>query len=182
MTKGIALSDSFSQILEKGFDLIDNHILLDKLGNYELPGCLVRWVAAFLIGRTQRVCLDSSLSSTNMLNGGIPQGTRLGSILSAAMVDDLLRSWDPRVKFVDDLTVLEIIPRNSSSVMRYIANGIHYFAIDNNMTLNAKKCKLLPVSFLHYDSSVWPPLFLAGAEIYSVGSFKFLGIYISFDL
>ena len=50
------------------------------------------------------------------------------------------------------------------------------------MRLKAKKCKLLPVSFLHYDSSVWPPLFLAGAEIDSVGSFKFLGIYISSDL
>ena len=68
-----------------------------------------------------------------------------------------------------------IVPSNSPSVMRYIA-------INNNMRLNAKKCKLLPVSFLHYDSSVWPPLFLAGAEIDSVRSFKFLGIYISSDL
>ena len=171
-----------SEDFSKGFDLIDHHILLDKLGKYELPGCLVRWVAAFLIGRTQRACLDSSLSSNKMLNGGIPQGTRLGSILFAVMVDDLLRSWGPRVKFVDDLTVLEIVPRNSPSVMRYIANDIHSFAINNNMRLNAKKCKLLPVSFLHYDSSVWPPLFLAGAEIDSVESFKFLGIYISSDL
>ena len=134
------------------------------------------------MGRTQRVCLDSSLSSTNILNGGIPQGTRLSLILFAVMVDDLLRSWGPRVKFFDDLTVLEIVPRNSSSVMRYIANDIHSFAIDNNMTLNAKRFKLLPVSFLHYDSSMWPPLFLAGAEIDSVGSFKVLGIYISSDL
>ena len=95
------------------------------------------------MGRTQRVCLDSSLASTKMLNGGIPEGTRLGSILFAVMVDDLLTYWGPRVKFVDDLTVLEIVPR----------------------------------PFLHYDSSVWPPLFLAGAEIDSVGSLKFLGIY-----
>lgn len=182
LDKGNCSVRFFFTDFSKGFDLIDHHILLDKLGKYELPGCLVRWVAAFLIGRTQRVCLDSSLSSTKMLNGGIPQGTRLGSILFAVMVDDLLRSWGPRVKFVDDLTVLEIVPRNSPSVMRYIANDIHSFAINNNMRLNAKKCKLLPVSFLHYDSSVWPPLFLAGAEIDSVESFKFLGIYISSDL
>ena len=100
-----------------------------------------------------------------MLNGGIPQGTRLGLILFAVMLDDLLRSWDPMNKFVDDLTVLEIVPRNSPSVVRYIANDIHSFAIDNSMRLNAKKCKLLPVSFLRYDSSVRPPLFLAGAQI-----------------
>ena len=59
---------------------------------------------------------------------------RLGSILFSVMVDDLLRSWDHRVKFFYDLTVLEIVPRNSPSVMRYIANDIHCFAIDNNET------------------------------------------------
>jgi len=70
--------------------------------------------------------------------------------------------------------VLEIVPRNSPSVLRYIAIDIHSFATDKNVRLSARKCKLLPISFLHYDSSVWPPLFLAGAEIDSVGSFKFI--------
>jgi len=111
----------------------------------------------------------------------LSQGTRLGSILFAVMVYDLLRSWGPRVKFVDDLTELEIVPRNSSPAMRYIANDIHSFAIDNDVRLNSKKCKLLPVTFVHFDSSVWPSLFLARAYIDSVGSFKFLGIYIASD-
>lgn len=35
----------------KGFDFIDYYILFDKLGKYELFGCLVRWVVVFLIGR-----------------------------------------------------------------------------------------------------------------------------------
>ena len=26
------------------------------------------------------------------------------------MVDDLVRSWGPRIKYVDDLTILEVIP------------------------------------------------------------------------
>ena len=99
----------------KGFNLIDHDILLDKLGNYELPGCLVRLVAAFLMGRTQRVCLDSSLSCTKMLNDGIPQGSRLGSILFAVMVDYLLRTWGPRVEFVDDLTVRNRLTQLSMS-------------------------------------------------------------------
>ena len=144
LDKGNCSVRFFFTDFSKGFDLIDHQILLDKLGKYELPGCLVRWVAAFLVDRTQRVCLDSSLAFTKiMLNGGIPEGNRLDSILFTVMVDDLLRSWGPRVKFVADLTVLETVPRN----------------------------------FLDYDSSVWPSLFLAGAEIDSVGSFKLLGIY-----
>ena len=39
------------------------------------------------------------------LNGGIPQGTNLGPVLFAVMVNDLVQSWSARIKFVDDLTV-----------------------------------------------------------------------------
>ena len=38
------------------------------------------------------------------LNGGIPQGTKLGPELFAVMVNDLVESWVARIKFVDDLT------------------------------------------------------------------------------
>ena len=75
LDKGNCSVRFFFTDFSEGFDLIDHHILLDKLGNYVLPECLVRWVAAFLMARAQRVCLDSSLSSTTMLNGGISQGT-----------------------------------------------------------------------------------------------------------
>ena len=39
------------------------------------------------------------------LNGGIPQGTNLGPVLFAVMVNDLVQSWGTSIKFVDDLTV-----------------------------------------------------------------------------
>ena len=97
-----------------------------------------------------------------MLFACLPQGTRLGSILFTVIVDDLLRSWGPRDKFVDDLTELEIIPRNFPSVMRYIANDIHSFAIDNSMRLNAKKCKLLPLVFFIMTAVCGCPFFSLG--------------------
>ena len=39
----------------KAFDLINYYILIDKLVNMELPAHLVRWMAAFLLDREQRV-------------------------------------------------------------------------------------------------------------------------------
>ena len=104
----------------KGFDLIDHGILLQKLCNYNIHNCLTRWVASFLQGRSQFIRIDKICSSTKVLRGGIPQGTKLGPIMFAVMVNDLLSRWRPRAKFVDDLTALEIIPRNSPSMMNFI--------------------------------------------------------------
>ena len=108
----------------------------------EIQICLLRWVAAFLQGRSQFVHIASSTSTSQCLNGGIPQGTKLGLILFAVMVNDLLPTWGPRAKFVDDLTALEIIPRNSPSLMSYIVSDIQRFTVNNNIKLNPSKCLL----------------------------------------
>ena len=39
-------------------------------------------------------------------------GPKLGPVLFAVMVNDLVQSWGARIKFVDGLTVLEVVPRN----------------------------------------------------------------------
>ena len=166
----------------KGFDLIDHVILLDKLTKYNCHNCLVRWIAAFLQGRTQFVRLASVCSSSQALNGGIPQGTKLGPILFAVMVNDLISTWRPRAKFVDDLTALEIIPRNSPSIMQFIVDDVQSFSSDNNMKLNPLKCKEMFIDFLHYNSCELQPIVTNGTFIERVKSFKLLGVFISDDL
>ena len=87
-----------------------------------------------LAGRSQVVRITTSSSTPRKLNGGIPQGTRLGPMLFAVMVNDLIRRWLPRAnyKFVDDLTVIEIIPRNVPSILPYIVSEVHACAVNNN--------------------------------------------------
>ena len=103
LDKGGCLARLFFADFPKGFVLIDHQILLRKLAQFDLHNCLLRWVACFLQGRSQFVTISSATSSPMVLNGGIPQGTKIGPLPFAVMVNDLESSWPPRAKFVDDL-------------------------------------------------------------------------------
>ena len=137
----------------KGFDLIDHQILLRKLVQFDLHNCLLRWVTCFLQGRSHFVTISSATSSPMVLNGGIPQGTKIGPLLFSVMVSDLVLTWSPRAKFVDDLTI-----------------------VTNNMTLNPSKCKEMSVDFLQYNSCVLHPIVVGNAIVERVASFKLLGV------
>ena len=46
----------------KAFDLINHHLLLDKLLSYGLPAHILRWMATFLLDRAQRVKIGNEYS------------------------------------------------------------------------------------------------------------------------
>ena len=128
------------------------------------------------------VRIASSSSPPRKLNGGIPQGTRLGPLLFGVMVNDLIRHWLPRAKFVDDVSVTEIIPRNVPSILPYIVTEVQAYAINNNMSLNPSKSKIMAFDFLHYNSFQCPPVATCGSILEEVKSFKFLGVFIYHEL
>jgi hypothetical protein len=107
----------------------------------DIPSVLLDWISAFLTDRTQAVRNDGVLSERKQLTGGISQGTKLRVILFNIMTNDLLLHWNLRTKFVDDTSALEIIPRNSISLLDITANTTNNFAVSRNMKLNAGKCK-----------------------------------------
>jgi hypothetical protein len=42
-------------------------------------------------------------------------------------------TWGPRFKYVDDLTAMEIVPRNSPSLMKFTVSEIQSFAWQNEI-------------------------------------------------
>ena len=62
-------------------------------------------------------------------------------MLFAVMVSELVNNCSLRAKFVDDLTMMEVIPRNSPPIMRHIVSDVQEFASNNNMQLNPAKWK-----------------------------------------
>ena len=73
-----------------------------------------------------------------------------------------------------DISVFEIVPRCSASYLPLIANGINKYA--------NQKCKEMVITFLKYQPSPVLPMFLNGAAIVRVSSFKLLGVTLSNDL
>ena len=51
-------------------------------------------------GKTQVTPVGASVSAPLYLNGGIPQGTKWGSVLFAIMVNDLVQSWGAHIKLI----------------------------------------------------------------------------------
>ena len=106
----------------------------------------------------------------------------MGPVLFAVMVNDLVQSWGALNKFVDDLTVFEVVPRNSPSVFNVVVDDIRAFAVNNNMPLNPRKCKSMTVDFLHYNSCVPRPIGVGGSDIEQVSTFNLPGVHLSADL
>ena len=103
----------------------------------------------------------------------------MGPVLFSVMVNDLVNTWSKRAKHVDDLRILEIIPRNSPSYLNCIVDDIQCFSDCNNMRLNPAKCEAMTIDFLDYNSCTWGPICTGGVVIERVKSFKLLGVYIS---
>ena len=77
----------------KGFDLVDHNILIDELEHLNVHPVVIRWTRSFLTNREQCVRIGRCTSSWKTASGGLPQRTKLGSILFAILVNPLLKDW-----------------------------------------------------------------------------------------
>ena len=172
LERGSCTARLFFADFKKGFDLVDHNEIVKELVCIGVQPAVIRWIKAFLSNREQCVRVGISKSSWKKTNGGLPQGTKLGPLLFAVLINSSLKDWPGRIKFVDDTSAFEIIPRYSPSLMPLVVNDISAFASARGMELNHKKCKQMVISFLKYK----------GSDEKDLSSFKLLGVWISNDL
>ena len=66
-------------------------------------------------------------------------------------------------KYVDDITLSEIVPVQETSILQNELDLIGVWAKTNNMILNAKKCKEMIISFRRNIEH--PPFFLTAEGV-----------------
>ena len=73
----------------KAFDSIPHNRLISKLQGCGISGKLLAWMKNFLVGRKQKVALNSHVSDWSSVSSGMPQGSVLGPILFNIYVSDM---------------------------------------------------------------------------------------------
>ncbi len=91
---------------KKAFDHVNHTIVIGKLFDLGVHGCLVRWVASFLTDRQQRMKIGDILSTWVAIKGGVSQVTKLAALLFLVMLNGFQTKL-LMVKYVDDATVSE---------------------------------------------------------------------------
>ena len=115
------------------------------------------------------------------MHAGVPQGTKLGPILFLLMINDLATETpllSSHWKYVDDLTISEVIPSGGTSSLQKDLDVIAQWSSRNNMNLNPKKCKELVISSLRTRPDLGP-LCVNERPLERVSSHKVLGVTIS---
>ena len=101
--------------LEKAFNRVSHHIVIEDLAAMHVPGWLLKILISYLSNRSMFLQFEGESSSRKMLPASTPQGAFLGILLFIIIFNGaLLRPRIPRpdsmtLKYVDDLSILQAL-------------------------------------------------------------------------
>ena len=133
--------------ISKAFDSIDHKILLGKFEHLGLLARSLRWFKLYLSDRRQCVYINGEVSETHPVDLGVPQGSILGPLLFNVYINSLPTAVTKSelILYADDavLVFAASTPQELNDALRRDFNLISDWYIDNKLTLNAKKTKLM---------------------------------------
>ena len=170
--------------LKKAFDTVDHDILIKKLEFYGIKNHALRWFISYLSNRKQVCKVGMSMSNSESVIAGVPQGSNLGPLLFLLYVNDLpncLGSSVPAL-FADDtnLTASGASASEIQDILEIELNKVHTWLLANKLTLNVKKTEYILIGSRQRLSQVSAdPILSMGSEgIKRVSSTKTLGVVV----
>lgn len=157
-TNLLATMDAWTEALDRGsavdavyldfskaFDSVPHLRLLEKLKGYGFKGKILAWIADFLIGRRQRVCVNACYSDWEIVTSGVPQGSVLGPILFVIFINDLPETVQSLCQmYADDSKVYsEVENETMKEKLQADLDNLMVWANKWQMRFNADKCHVV---------------------------------------
>ena len=162
--------------LKGAYDSVNHALLIHKLAQLGLQGCILRWVKDFLQERSFSCSYGGEQSSQRPISRGVPQGSCLSPLLFNAFIHDLPQTAETiQTEFADDIAILTVgddIQECTQRMQLALTAMLTYCAV-NDLTLSTEKTKAMVFT----RKQVVPiPLMLVGSHVEYVQDFKFLGV------
>ena len=170
--------------LKKAFDTVDHDILIKKLEFYGIKNNALRWFISYLSHRKQVCKVGMSVSNSENIKTGVPQGSNRGPLLFLLYINDLPKCLDSSVPalFADDtnLTISGATATEIQDNLEIELNKVHMWLLANKLTLNAKKTEFMLIgSRQRLSQFISDPILSIGSEaIKRVSSTKTLGVMV----
>jgi hypothetical protein len=163
----------------KAFDKVPTARLMKKLKAHGVSGYLLKWIAAWLTNRRQRVVLNGKQSSWEAVLSGVPQGSVLGPLLFIIFINDLdqeagLAVW--LCKFADDTKMVKVI--RSESDRQELQNALDRLVVwarKWGKAFNISKCKVMHIGRANKHF----PYTMAGKVLTVTNEERDLGVVVS---
>jgi Reverse transcriptase (RNA-dependent DNA polymerase)/Endonuclease-reverse transcriptase len=130
----------------KAFDTVPHERLKRKLKAHGIGGGLLKWIAAWLRSRKQRVVLNGKESTWEDVLSGVPQGSVLGPLLFLLFINDLdsaVSLAEALLKFADDTKLARVVKNEEDRRQLQAAlDDLIDWSRKWGMAFNVKKCKL----------------------------------------
>ena len=114
------------------------------------------WISSFLAGRSQRVKINSSLSSSCQVTSGVCQGSVLGPLLFNIFINDVTDSLDPSTTaklFADDVKLYSSYSNISPSNLQSQLDIIHFWSSTWQLNISYSTCNILPIGPHHTNNT-----------------------------
>ena len=143
--------------LSKAFDSVNHNILIQKLNNLNIDS---QWFKSYLEDRSQSVRINNTISSSQRISFGVPQGSILGHLLFLIYVNDMPQFVKNcfLIQYADDTQlVFSSKLENLHELIEYAENTLllakSYFQ-NNGLLLNEDKTQCIFIGSRQYISRI----------------------------